>query len=78
MDDDSFPPELVRLHRLRNRLAGILTNVELVEMVLLDAGDTLTPAQRDDMLTALSHARTSGKELAELLRELAPPPSTSR
>ena len=74
-DDEDFPRALVLLHRMRNRLAGVLTNVELVEMLLRDAGETLTPAQRDDMLTALGYARTSGRELAELLRDLAPPSS---
>ena len=71
-EDDELSQELVLLHRMRNRLAGVLTNVELVEMLLRDAGETLTPAQRDDMLTALGYARTSGRELAELLRDLAP------
>ncbi len=70
--DDDLSQELVLLHRMRNRLAGVLTNVELVEMLLRDAGETLTPAQRDDMLTALGYARTSGRELAEFLRDLAP------
>jgi len=71
---DEETRELELLHRMRNRLAGVLNNVELVEMLLRDAGGTLTPAQRDDMLAALGYARTSGRELAELLRELAPLP----
>ena len=47
---------------MRNRLAGVLTNVELVEMLLRDAGETLTPAQRDDMLTALGYARAASSQ----------------
>jgi hypothetical protein len=61
------------LHQLRNRLAGLLANVEYVEMTMTDAEDGTdeSPEQRDDIITALNHAAASCREMGKALRGLS-------
>jgi hypothetical protein len=82
-------PSVLSLHRLRNRLAGVLGNIEFVEMVIADAAcpdvrpeagqaEGWSPdsreeagrpfiAQRQEILSALRHARRSCREVASAL-----------
>ena len=72
---DPFPKSQKIIHRLRNLLAGVLTNIEFVEMVISEGpggeGPRISLDQRTQLLAALAHARRSGRELVELVRELA-------
>lgn len=60
------------LHKLRNRLAGVQTNVEFVEMILTETTDGVPPAeQREDVMTALAYASGACREMGKALRELS-------
>lgn len=59
------------VHRLRNRVAGVLANVEFIETVLVDTAGALEG--RRDLLTAIAHARRSCIDLADTLRDVTSP-----
>lgn len=73
---EALSPLRAVVHRLRNRVAGILANVEFVEMVMADPKASLD--DRRDLLTALGHARRSCTDLAETLRDVAAPADPRR
>lgn len=71
---------LPKLHRLKNRLAGILTNLELVELLVADAPGRLASGETDtrqhaQLLAALRFAQASGRDMADLLRAAGEPES---
>jgi hypothetical protein len=69
---DPFP----MLHQIRNRLSGVLLNVEFVEMIINEAPefgeDRIGREQRTQLLTAIRHARRTSSEIVELVREPNP------
>ena len=60
------------LHQLRNRLSGVLLNVEFVEMMIKEAPEfgeeQIGREQRTQILTAIGHARRASGDMVELLR----------
>lgn len=61
------------LHKLRNRLAGLQTNIEFVEMVISNTGaeDLGADFPRADVETSLTHAITVCRDMAKTLRALS-------
>lgn len=61
------------LHKLRNRLAGLQTNVEFVEMVISSSeeGELGPDFPRADVNTSLTHAITVCRDMAKALRALS-------
>jgi len=57
------------IHQLRNRLAGIHTNLEFLEMVM-DQEDGPTPDQTPEINVAVRHAIMSCREMAEIVKSL--------
>lgn len=57
------------LHQLRNRLAGIQTNIEFVEIVLTDADNPIE--DRTDLVAAVGHAAAACRDIAAMIRGLA-------
>ncbi|MBX3216349.1 MAG: hypothetical protein KF850_30195 [Labilithrix sp.] len=57
-------------HELRNRLAGLQSNVELVELAIGDA-DLGPDFPRDDVLTSLAHVSAVCRDMNERLRALS-------
>jgi hypothetical protein len=70
---DPYP----RLHQLRNRLSGVLLNVEFVEMMIKDGPEfteeRIGREQRVQVLTAIGHARRASSDIVELVRKVAEP-----
>ena len=64
-----------RTHRANNALAGVLANLSYVALMLHDASPqeplfvTSSPEDRANVLTAIGHALTAAKRLADLLRD---------
>lgn len=57
------------IHQLRNRLAGIHTNLEFLEMVM-DQDDGPSPDQKNEVSVSVRHAIESCREMAEIVKSL--------
>jgi len=67
-----IPRSVETLHHLRNRLAGLQANLELLEMILprTSAGAGV-PKQDDEITSALDHALQVCREMATTIRGLS-------
>jgi len=65
---DPYPAWSTENHRLRNLLAGLVTNVEFVELLVQESTGELDEEQRRQVLEGLAHARRSGRALVEMVR----------
>jgi hypothetical protein len=64
-----FPRGAKSVHQLRNRLTGVLTNLELLEM-FVDQEEGLRPEQLPELQVSIRHALTSCREMADIVRNL--------
>lgn len=61
------------MHRLRNLLAGVVTNVEFVDLVVHESPaleSSIGSEQYRQLVAALAHARRSSRDLVQAIREL--------
>lgn len=67
-----IPRSVETLHHLRNRLAGLQANLELLEMILPRAtAGSDAPKQDDEITSALDHALQVCREMATTIRGLS-------
>jgi hypothetical protein len=57
------------VHQLRNRLTGVLTNIELIEMYVDQEGG-LDAEQIQELQVSVRHALASCREMADIVRNL--------
>jgi hypothetical protein len=66
-----IPRAVETIHTLRNRLAGVQANLELMEMMIPHPSELASQAQREEVTTALHHALRACREMATTLRDLS-------